>query len=1246
MSFPKILNHRLAPALLIGGLVTVVGGSAAFATPLNLSKVPLFINSQVEPNFVLTFDDSGSMELSYVPDEANDNSAPITAFTPMYPDSDPLSNAGNTINTECWWRDARWVYSAIANPMYYNPAVTYLPPKRADGTTLPDSTLANAWEDGIDNALGTDTSARNLTTNYRLTWGASFNGPQYIFQATLANPVSTNCNPGSNGRMNLPFGSKAFYYRFTGSDPNNGVQVYDNANYVAVDVTTLSAAEQTNFANWYSYYRTRNQTARTSLTRVFADQQSLRVAWQNINANQLSNNTVITTIKAPSTQRNNLFSFLMNTRHSGSTPNRAAIQRVGNYFGGGSNQNNDSNTTNPYWEPNAPPLTGGRELSCRQNHHLLITDGGWNSSAGITGNYDATSFTLPDGKVYTPNTAHTHVYSRQDNRTDDGLADGAFYYWSRDLRPNLTNNVPAAIEDFTLGVTGAEPPLGPGQDPRSRLEIYWNPANDPATWQHVTQYVVAFGIGGTIPYPSALPYLRTATAQPPNAQPYSWPWWNDDNEANAQKVDDTWHAAINGRGDFFSVRDPQGLIDSLSSVFASVERRRVKNTSISVSSGLIRPDTLRFQSTFDSSDWSGKLVATRQVDNVPIWAANCTLTGGPCADLPGEPTLPAVNPNNRIIATYSARGGIPFRWSSLDGTQQAALNRNPVNGSTDALGAQRVDYVRGDRSRERSNGGTFRTRTNLLGAMVNSYGVVATAREPYFEKQRTGGGITNSAFEPDSDENTNRTSYNGFPNNWIYVGANDGMLHAFDKNTGQEVFGYVPGAVVQNLNKLTSETALDYQSYVDAPPTIRDVYMNGQWRRVLVGTLRMGGQGVYALDITNGLPASESELAAQVLWEFTDRSPDGADLGFTFGQAEVTRLANREWVALVAGGYNSSVADGAAGSGNAVLYVLRLRDGVVLRKFDLGAGSRGLMTPIPGDYSVDGDTNPLGADYTQVTDVAFAGDLNGDIWRFDFQNTSPTAWNVVKFFDAPANQSVTVQPRIMRTRYPQAKRKFIVLFGTGKYLEPADKVPGSGGQQAFYGIFDQGKSGAYPVTQAQLFPQTITTAGNLRTLTTNQLPRTGQDKGWFINFPASGERNITTSVFRGSDKSVIFSTLVPRSDDPCQPAVDSWVMIVDGQTGGAPGTFAAGIDDDNDGYNDRTDTALLSPGFDTNDDGQINGSDLTGAAGKRFDDAIPTPTPVSLPGGGVAEILLPNGRIVIPDYQWRRRSWRELNTNE
>lgn len=1227
-------------SLVVAATVTLVGSSASIAAPLNLSKTPLFLNSSVEANFALTFDDSGSMELGFIPDEADDDSAPIRAFVPDYPDSNPATTAGDFIDTRCWWRDANWVYSSTGNPLYYNPNIEYLPPKKADGTSLPNATFTGAWEDGIDNFLGTETATRNLSSNYRINWGASFNDPQYI---SHNNTASTGCTGSATRNRVFPFGNKAFYYQFTGSNPNDGVQVYNNANYTAVDMTAQSATQQQNFANWYSYYRLRNFLARTALTRTFDTQQNLRVVWQNLNANQLTNDKVISSIKTGTTQRTNLFDFLMKTKHSGSTPNRAALQRMGNYFGGGNNTNNDSNTTNPYWEPFLPPATGGRELSCRQNYHLMITDGGWNSTAGLTGNYDNQSFTLPDGKIFTPNTAHTFVYSKQDSRTDDGLADGAFYYWSRDLRPNLTNNVPAAIEDLTLGVTGSESPLGASEDPRNKQEIYWNPANDPATWQHLTQYIVGFGIGGTIPFPSGLPGLRTGT--------YTWPWWDDDGTANTQKVDDTWHAALNGRGEFYSVRDPAELINALGEVFNSVERRQGKNTSVTFASGLVLPDTLSYQTTFDSSDWSGKVLASRYNDDVVVWSAGCKLTGGPCPEMAGAPSFPATAPNTRKIATYSNGAGRAFRWANLDSAQQTAMNKNPYSGSADGLGSQRLDYVRGDRSREKSNGGSFRNRTSLLGAHVNSFAAIPPTSFGYFTKTRSGPGMINQSFEPGSPERVFQETgakYQPIPSDLVFVGSNDGMLHAFDRTAnasgGTERFAYVPGKVIENLNKLTDERSLDFQSYVDLPPNIKDVFINGAWRKVLVGSLRLGGQGVYAIDITNPNPSGETDLASKVLWEFTDQSAGGADLGFTFGIPQILRMPNGDWAALVPGGYNSDAADSAVGSGNAALYVLRLRDGALLRKFDLGAGSKGLTTVIGGDYTVEGDTNALAGDYTEVTDLAFGGDLNGDLWRFDFQNSNPASWTFVKFFDAPTGQAITVQPRIMSTRHPQAKRRFVVLFGTGKYLEPSDRIPGSGGQQSFYGLFDQGKAGAYPITQAQLQQQTITVSGDLRTASSNQLGPT--PKGWFVNLPATGERNITTAVVRDADKSVIFTTLVPKSDDPCQPSVESWIMLLDGQTGGIPGTYDAGIDTNDDGYNDSTDSSLLSAAFDTNNDGQITSADTVGAVGKKFGNAVPAVTPISLPGGGVAQIVLPgedgNVEITIPDFQWRRRAWREL----
>jgi type IV pilus assembly protein PilY1 len=1252
--------------------ITLLGGSIdAFAAPLNLSKVPLYTNQSVEPNFALTFDDSGSMVRTFVPDAFADDSV----LFPGYPhvDGADAGTALDPIDTRCWWVNGNWSYSPEVNKVYYNPNITYLPPKTASGTTMPDRTFTSAPIDGIAYTLGTNTTTRNLSNDFRIDWdlgGSAENRPKTILRATTTTvgaaggPPNTtngaNCQAADTQYRIYPFAdARAFYYQYNPSSVTCTAiaadsRRFNNACYTAVDVNAASAVQKTNFANWYSYYRTRSLLARTSLSRVFDSQQNLRVVWQALNSNALDNTKVINTISGGSTQRTNLFNFVLTNPANGGTPNRAAMLRVGNYFGGGNNQNNDLNTSNPYYD-----ATANRELSCRQNFHLLVTDGGWNGAAGVTGNFDTAALTLPDGKAYTPNTSHTNIYSRENVANDDGLADNAFYFWSRDLRPSLANNVPASYEDLTVGVTGANTALGADELPSSRPEIYFNPKNDPATWQHMVQYIVGFGIGGNVPFPGSYDALRAGT------YPGGWPNWGDDSATNEQVVDDTWHAAINGRGDFFNVNDPQELIDSLSSVFLSIGRRTASNTPVSLSSGLLTSSTLGYQTLFDTSDWSGRVLATRLANSTPEWDVACVLTGGACPSVPSAGTLPGTAHGSRMIATMntSSNAGVAFRYANLSSTQQADLNKDPVTLVTDSLGSQRVDYIRGDRSRE-APAGPFRTRKNVLGAVVNS----AATSLP-----RSSGYRDQISFETGSPERS--AAYSTFVDSvprqdTLFFGANDGMLHAVNSGPsasggGSERWAYVPGMVAPNLNKLTSAAALQYQSYVDASPQVRDAFINGSWKRVLVGSMRLGAQGVYALDVTNTIATGEGDVASKVLWEFTDKSAGAANLGYTYGNPFIARMANGMWVALVPGGYNSEVADGSVGSGTASLFVVRLDNGQLLREFDLGVGSRGLSTPNAGDYRANAASHTY-----DVIDVAFAGDLNGNIWRFNFEATSPASWTAEKFFTAPANQPITVQPRMVRTAFEDVgtvRREYVVTFGTGKYIENDDRATTF--QQSYYGVYDQGPGAAgYPITQSQLQQQTLTQSGTTRSLTTNQVPLA--KRGWFFNFLASGERNISTAFVRGVNGSLIFTTLAPLTSNPCEPNAVSFLMFVDASTGGVPGTGAAGLDTNNDGVADATDLGQLGPSFDTNMDGVINGSDSSTAAGLQLQGYAAGVTAISNIGGGVGQILLPDGALprpdnngngipdceetvpstcgssnslTIPQTEWRRRSWQEIS---
>ena len=1230
------------------GLVTSFGGVLnVAAAPLSLSKVPLYTNESVEPNFALTFDDSGSMLRGFVPDALSSGTTRVPGF------DENNDGALDVIDTRCWWRDRPWLaYSANVNKIYYNPSIDYLPPKKANGDSMPDASFTGAWEDGIQNNMGIatslnipgGTSTRNLSNAYRITWELGYSSTytgNAIYRPGMiqygANN-STSCEPDEGntaddiGFFKFPTGAaKAFYYKLKAS-PNMSLAnpLFHEDNYEWVDVTTASAAQKTNFANWYSYYRTRSLLARSSLSRVFDAQQNLRVVWQGLNANTLDNTKEISSISGGSAQRTKLFEFIFKNPAKNGTPNIAATNRVGTYFGG-TNTGNDN--SNPYYD-----ATANRELSCRQNFHLLVTDGAWNTST-FASNTDAGTLTLPDAKTY-PSGAHTAIYSRGVDNSG-GLADAALFYWGTDLRTDLTNNVPAYYEDLTMGVTGAAGVLGSGELPSSQPEIYWNPVNDPATWQHLVQYIVGFGIGGDIPFPGAYNALRRST------YPVGWNSWGAVGDDIPGKVDDTWHAAINSRGEFFSVSNPSELVSSLNNVFTSVGKRSGSNTPLSLSSGLLTTNTLGYQTSFDTSDWSGGLIASKFATTPPTanWDAACILTGGTC--LGGLPAQTGRSESTRLIATRNdvTALGVPFRFASLSTAQQAELSKNPKTNLADGLGTKRVSYIRGSRVDEAQSGGPFRNRKNLMGAVVNSTPLLP--REQDFYRDET-------SFEADSSERAN--PYSVFAEDLedydtVFVGANDGMLHAFDSGLykdgvtggGTERWAYVPGTVVKNLNKLTSATELQFQSYVDATPQTRDVFIGGEWRRVLVGGLRLGGQGVYALDITNPVANNEGAVAAKVLWEFSDKSSGGANLGYTYGTPYITRLANRKWVALVPGGYNSEEADGSVGSGTASLFVLDMANGAVIHEFNLGVGSRGLSSVNAGDYRVDG----VGHD-RDVTDVAFAGDLNGNIWRFNLEGTTTGTWTADKFFTADAGQAITVLPRLVRTAYEDVpgtggvKRKFVVTFGTGKYIENSDRAVGV--QQAYYGIYDQGP-GSTTITKAQLHKQTLTEQGSgatlARKLTSTQVPST--KKGWYFDFVSPGERNIAAASVRNISGSLIFTTLVPLSTNPCQPAADSWLIFADATTGGVPGTGAAGQDTNNDGVPDSTNSGLLAPTFDTNASGNIDSADDKDVVGIKLKGYEAGVTPATQVGGGQGQILLPGGeRIIIPDYSWRRRSWREI----
>jgi type IV pilus assembly protein PilY1 len=430
--------------------------------------------------------------------------------------------------------------------------------------------------------------------------------------------------------------------------------------------------------------------------------------------------------------------------------------------------------------------------------------------------------------------------------------------------------------------------------------------------------------------------------------------------------------------------------------------------------------------------------------------------------------------------------------------------------------------------------------------------------------------------------------------------------------------------VFKNLSKLTSNP-YSHRFYVDGSPTVGDAFggfpscSSGDcWRSILVSGLRAGGQGVFALDVTD--PAnqfSEGQANNLVLWEFTDA--DDADLGYTFSQPSIVRMRNMEWAAVVGNGYNNSEADGSVSTtGHAVLFILFLDEGMDdstawthgadYVKLDTGAGStgspNGLATPAAVD--VDGDYN---------IDYIYAGDLEGSVWRFDVTSANPADWLTVAPVKVFSGKSAAGDVQHMTSRlqvgaHPDKSQTGVIVYvGTGKYIEDADNtdtIP----TQTFYAFWDKLEAAPTVVTRSVLQEQTILLeSGGQRITSNNEVNWSGGQLGWFIDLPTAGERVVSNPVLR--NERIIFTTLIPDVQI-CSFGGTSWLMEMNAFTGGRLEDSPFDLNDDK--MFDDSDKVSVS----------INGSnELVSVSGLQSTEGIlPTPTVLS---AGRTEIKFNSG---------------------
>lgn len=772
--------------------------------------------------------------------------------------------------------------------------------------------------------------------------------------------------------------------------------------------------------------------------------------------------------------------------------------------------------------------------------------------------------------------------------------------------------------------------------------------------------------------------------------------------------------ATQGGGQFRYSADTTTLADDLDKIATDITSKISSSASVVANSAKLDANSAIFQGKFDSADWTGsfsmfllgasedingngKLDFTDTNGNGVLDSGeptedtngNGVLDGGAISATPvwnAAELIPAFG--DRKIFTYKyapadtppARTGVTFTCANLSASQKTALGialTSSACTSTTDQGVWRLNYLRGDWSHEEKNptrsdldtirsttaaDWIFRNRTHLsksgtfameppdpwlLGDIVNSNPVYVSDEDYGYAKLPATTAPEGAGYK---DFLALKVVSNTAWRKMVYVGANDGMLHGFDANAtgadaGKEMLAYIPNDIYGGLMDLSSPNYV-HQYFVDGSPRVADAYFGGGWHTVLVGTTGAGGKAVFALDVTNPNTFSGSN----VLWEISDtESTTAADLtaatgfannmGYTLPQASIVRMNNGSWAAVVANGYGST-------NDRAVLYILNIQTGDIIKAIDTLAGSatapNGLSTPITVD--TDGD---------RIADTIYAGDLQGNMWKFDVKGNDPSLWQVANggapLFIACSNTSACNTTRQPITSKPQVSgvgqsqvTGVMVYFGTGKYFETVDNNVANAQTQTFYGIWDNNTTVARGDLQAQSITDETEVGGfNLR-VTTNTTVDYPSKKGWYLDLlkpsttASDGERVVSSPLFRNGR--IIFNSLTPippTGSDICGVGSQgtSWLMELDAFTG----------------------SRLAGAPWDINGDGMIDDKDmlLTGEAPSGKQSTIGSAGTPGVVTDGRREFKITSGsheakrEVTIEDRPvgnstGSRQSWRQL----
>lgn len=664
------------------------------------------------------------------------------------------------------------------------------------------------------------------------------------------------------------------------------------------------------------------------------------------------------------------------------------------------------------------------------------------------------------------------------------------------------------------------------------------------------------------------PYLRT------DALP-EW-WWY----TNTDILDPNSGSDYKRADNFYTAGDARKMVDGLTDAFASIAASvRGAASALTANTSRLGTGSALFNALMDTTLWSGDLIA-RGIGANGTLASTDTWSAAAIMDALAESDLT----NRKIFtSTYAAKNtttgitlnesGVEFKWASLSAEQKEMLRTTPASGplTTEALAQQRLDFLRGSRTLEQTLTNTsnpFRRRGSRLGDIVNS-------SPQYINKKNYG----YSSLGAPTFSGSVGTSYKTYRTSTEYVnkppillvGANDGMLHAFDASLGsdggKELFAYVPSGVFGNLYELVYPE-YSHRYYVDGVPRAFDAWFDpadvptgiaSGWKTVVAITPGAGGGGVSLLDISD----PENMVKEDVLWEFAHE-----DMGVLIQQPFITPLHNGKFGVVVTSGFSHGASQG-------YIWILNVADGSIIKEIVIPSAG-GIGQPAVVDLNRD-----------KIPDRLIVGDTLGNVWRFDITSTLVANWKPpITLLSGTTPLPFYVAKDASGTRQPitgavntvfDSKGRHMVLFGTGSYYLSGDNQIGVSPQvQTLYGVLD---TGVVISDRSQLLKQEILFEGTIgsngaRVTSDNSLQLS--EKGWYLDLAWSstyggpggiGELIDTRPVLRIGQ--VLVATKIP-SADPCKAGGSSWILALDYESG----------------------SRLANTTFDYNDDGSFTTSDL------------------------------------------------------